>query len=107
MIFKLDRNTINSYTLSVNLYVAILQRLRIASNPSALWGPALQRFRNEAAEVHKLHGTTMGGKVLLPNTQKPSFRPQGNGNNVPERSVKYNPYPNQGQSNPGFDSPMS
>ncbi|XP_072017749.1 sodium- and chloride-dependent neutral and basic amino acid transporter B(0+)-like [Amphiura filiformis] len=98
----------------------IIDRLRVAANPSELWGPALQRFRNEAAEVHKLNGTTMGGRVLLPSTKnQPASRPP-NGFNVPEKSVKYNPrpsngfnvpqnnpYPDNGRTNPGFDSPMA
>ncbi len=98
------------------------QRLRIAANPNELWGPALQKYRNEAAETHKLHGTTMGGRALLPNAPKHAAaaapqRMTKNGFNVPEKSVRYtpsgfnvpqdNPYPNNGRINPGFDSPMS
>ncbi len=31
------------------------------ASPRPNWGPALQRHRDEAWEVHRTHGTTMGG----------------------------------------------
>lgn len=92
-------------------YCLPIQRLRYASNPSETWGPALQRFRDDAAEVHELHGTTMGGKVQLPSKKKPAGLRPTNGAAVPEKRVKYNPNRgdgnNGGVQNPGFDSPMA
>ncbi|XP_072017753.1 sodium- and chloride-dependent neutral and basic amino acid transporter B(0+)-like [Amphiura filiformis] len=37
------------------------ERLQTMSKPRGTWGPALQKFRDEAWEVHLNHGTTMGG----------------------------------------------
>ena len=41
----------------------LLQRLRAITSPADSWGPALVEHRREAAEVHTLYGTTMGGVV--------------------------------------------
>ena len=63
-----------------------MQRWRAISNPSDTWGPALKQHRLEAAEVHKRHGTTMGGSLKY-----------GSG---PEPSVAYI------ASNAGYDHPL-
>ena len=41
------------------------QRIHLLFVPSPKWGPALPQHRREAAEVHKQHGTTMGGVTNL------------------------------------------
>ena len=43
----------------------LFQRIRLLFVPSPKWGPALPQHREEAAEVHKQHGTTMGGNVNI------------------------------------------
>ncbi|XP_071821966.1 sodium- and chloride-dependent glycine transporter 2-like isoform X2 [Apostichopus japonicus] len=41
------------------------ERWQAMSNPREEWGPAVQKFRDEAWEVHYNHGTTMGGAKVL------------------------------------------
>nr|XP_054769908.1 sodium- and chloride-dependent neutral and basic amino acid transporter B(0+)-like [Lytechinus pictus] len=41
----------------------LAERWRVVSNPTEEWGPALPKFRLEAAKVHEEHGTNMGGSV--------------------------------------------
>ena len=40
-----------------------LQRIKLFFRPSPKWGPALLEHRQYAAEIHRQHGTTMGGVV--------------------------------------------
>ncbi|XP_022094677.1 sodium- and chloride-dependent neutral and basic amino acid transporter B(0+)-like [Acanthaster planci] len=42
---------------------SFLERLRIITAPLESWGPALIQHREEAVQVHRRHGTTMGGVV--------------------------------------------
>ncbi|XP_038063797.1 sodium- and chloride-dependent glycine transporter 1-like [Patiria miniata] len=42
---------------------SLMDRLRIITSPLDSWGPALTQHREEAADVHRRHGTTMGGVV--------------------------------------------
>ena len=49
------------------------------SSPHPEWGPALQIHRNEAWEVHKSHGTTMGGVLQSPGALGMSYTPGRNG----------------------------
>ncbi|XP_072017751.1 sodium- and chloride-dependent glycine transporter 1-like [Amphiura filiformis] len=68
---------------------SLAARWSAMSNPSDEWGPALQIHRNEAWEVHKEHGTSMGGLLALPG---------GLG-------MQYTPGPdNQGYENTGYET---
>ena len=49
------------------MFWLFLQRWKAISQPKDEWGPALQMHRDEAWEVHKTHGTTMGGALQLAN----------------------------------------
>ncbi|XP_071802583.1 sodium- and chloride-dependent neutral and basic amino acid transporter B(0+)-like [Asterias amurensis] len=42
---------------------SFMERLRAITSPADSWGPALVEHRREAAEVHTLYGTTMGGVI--------------------------------------------
>ncbi|XP_072017750.1 sodium- and chloride-dependent glycine transporter 2-like [Amphiura filiformis] len=53
------------------------QRWKAMSSPTDNWGPALQQFRDEAWEVHKAHGTTMGGALKLPGAMPVQYTPDG------------------------------
>ncbi|XP_072015442.1 sodium- and chloride-dependent glycine transporter 2-like [Amphiura filiformis] len=44
---------------------SIVERINLLFVPSPKWGPALPQHRREAANVHKQHGTTMGGVLDL------------------------------------------
>lgn len=44
----------------------VFERWHAMSNPTPEWGPAVQKFRNEAWNVHYQHGTTMGGQLVPP-----------------------------------------
>lgn len=50
-----------------NHYIFLLshQRWRAVSNPTEEWGPALPKFRLEAAKVHEEYGTSMGGSLAV------------------------------------------
>ncbi|XP_072014775.1 sodium- and chloride-dependent glycine transporter 1-like [Amphiura filiformis] len=39
------------------------ERFRALINPLPSWGPALRHHRQEAADVHRMHGTDFGGQV--------------------------------------------
>ncbi|XP_022105054.1 sodium- and chloride-dependent neutral and basic amino acid transporter B(0+)-like [Acanthaster planci] len=56
---------------------SFMERFRNITSPLDSWGPALTQHREEAAEVHRHHGTTMGGVVCLAEV------------NATSRTVKY------------------
>ncbi|PIK47109.1 putative sodium- and chloride-dependent neutral and basic amino acid transporter B(0+) isoform X1 [Apostichopus japonicus] len=41
------------------------ERWQAISNPGPDWGPAVQKFREDAWGIHLQHGTTMGGDLIL------------------------------------------
>ncbi|XP_070531963.1 sodium- and chloride-dependent glycine transporter 1-like [Ptychodera flava] len=73
---------------------SLVDRWKAMSSPTASWGPALQHHRQEAWEMHKRGGTTMGGKLELPKKSKAASEP----------AVRYTPSPaTEGGANPGFE----
>ncbi|XP_022099144.1 sodium- and chloride-dependent glycine transporter 1-like [Acanthaster planci] len=78
---------------------SLSERWQAMSNPREVWGPALGKFRLEASQVHKEHGTTFGGR-LANQTADLNGRKNDLGAKMP--AVIFTP----GMANEGFDPPL-
>ncbi|XP_072176355.1 sodium- and chloride-dependent neutral and basic amino acid transporter B(0+)-like [Diadema setosum] len=62
---------------------SLAERWHAVVNPREDWGPALPKFRIEAAQMHSKHGTTMGGRIDI----------DGSGRRVDPGNVELDPSP--------------